>query len=82
MKADEIEKKLVSEISTILSVEPSTVRPDIPLRTLGMDSMSFVEILVFIEKAFNLKLIESGMTRADFRTIRSLATCISRELTC
>ena len=46
------------------------------MHELGVDSLSFVELLVFIEKTFNIKLMESGLTREDFRTIHSLASSI------
>ena len=72
----EIENILAQEIATILSVDPSTVIKDIPMHELGVDSLSFVELLVFIEKTFNIKLMESGLTREDFRTIHSLASSI------
>jgi acyl carrier protein len=42
--------------------------------------MGFVELLVVIEKVFNLRLIESGLTREDFETIHALATRISKGL--
>lgn len=72
----EIENILSQEIATILSVDSSKVIPDTPLHEMGIDSLSFVELLVFIEKTFNIKLMESGLTREDFRTIRSLASSI------
>lgn len=78
MTLKDVEEKLISEIATILSVDPSTVSVDSPLHTLGVDSLSFVELLVFIEKIFNLKLMETDLTREDFRTISSLASCISK----
>jgi acyl carrier protein len=43
-----------------------------------MNSMAFVELLVVIEKVFGLKLMETDLTKEDFQTIRSLASCISR----
>ena len=72
----EIENILAQEIATILSVDLSKVILDVPLHEMGIDSLSFVELLVFIEKTFNIKLMESGLTREDFRTIRSLASSI------
>lgn len=74
----ETENKLIREIATILCVEPSTIRPDISLPALGLDSMGFVELLVFIEKTFNLRLMESGLAREDFETVRALAARISK----
>jgi len=72
----EIENILAQEIATILSVDPSKVIKDVPLHEMGVDSLSFVELLVFIEKTFNIKLMESGLTREAFRTIHSLASSI------
>jgi acyl carrier protein len=71
----DIEEKLIHEIAAMLSADPSIFTPDTPLHTLGIDSLRFVELLVFIEKTFNLNLMESGLTREDFHSIRSLATC-------
>ncbi len=76
--ANQIENKLISRLSSILSVDSTTLKPELPLHALGVDSLSFVELLVFIEKEFKVKLMESGMTKDDFSTIRSLAKCISK----
>ncbi len=74
----EIENILSQEIATILSIDSSKVILDTPLHEMGIDSLSFVELLVFIEKTFNIKLMESGLTSENFRTVRSLASSISR----
>jgi len=74
----EIEEILIREVAAILSVGPSTIAPDAPLHELGVDSLSFVELLVVIEKTFNLKLMETSLTKEDFQTIHSLASCISK----
>jgi acyl carrier protein len=73
-----IEKELVREVAAILGEEESIIDADAELNTFGIDSFSFVELLVVIEEKFSVKLMESGMTREDFRTIHSLAECISR----
>ena len=73
-----IEETLIQEVATILAVDSSTISANAPLHTLGIDSFGFVELLVFIEKTFNLKLIESGLTKEDFQTLHLLASYISR----
>ena len=78
MNIVDIEKTLIQEVAAILAVDSSTILPNVPLHTLGIDSFGFVELLVFIEKTFNLKLMESGLTRENFRTIHLLASYISR----
>ena len=78
IKLRHIEETLVQEVAAILGVDSSTISSNAPLHTLGIDSFSFVELLVFIEKTFNLKLIESGLAKEDFQTLRLLALYISR----
>ena len=80
LSAEDIERRLIEEVATVLSVSPAAIRADAPLHSLGLDSMGFVEILVFIEKTFGLRLIESGLTRESFETIRALASCVSAQM--
>ncbi len=68
-----IEESLIREVAAILSRDPGLIEPEIPLHEMGVDSLGFVELLVVIEKKFKIKLMESGLTRSDFRTIRSLS---------
>ena len=75
----QVEKKLICQIAAILSVDTKKIKPEVPLHTLGVDSLSFVELLVFIEKEFSIKLMESGLQAEDFKTISSLASRISRQ---
>jgi acyl carrier protein len=67
------EDKLINQVAAILSIDSQKIKPEAPLASLGVDSLSFVELLVFIEKEFKVKLMESGLTGEDFKSIRSLA---------
>ena len=75
----QVEEKLIGQIAVILSVDRKKIKPEVPLHTLGVDSLSFVELLVFIEKEFSIKLMESGLQAEDFKTIQALARRISRQ---
>lgn len=75
----QIEGKLIYQLASILSIDSKKIKPEVPLHTLGVDSLSFVELLVFIEKEFKIKLMESGLLAEDFKTISSLASRISRQ---
>lgn len=77
---EDIEKKLIHGIASIISKNESSIGTDMPFHKLGIDSLGFVEILVFIENTFNLQLIESGLDKKDFETIRSLASFIHKKL--
>ena len=80
MTSKDIEDKLIQGIASITNKDQSSIASDIPFHKLGLDSLGFVEILVFIEKTFNLQLIESGLDKKDFETIRSLAAFIHKKL--
>jgi acyl carrier protein len=80
MTVKDIEHILIRGIASITSKDESSIVPDLPLHQQGIDSMGFVEILVYIEKTFKLQLIESDLTKKDFETIHSLASFISKQL--
>ena len=80
MTVQEIEGRLIQVIASITNQDPSEVAPDKPFHDLGIDSLGFVEILVFIEKTLKLQLIASQLNRKDFETVRSLAAFISTKL--
>jgi len=59
---------------------PSEVDVKAHLMELGLDSLGLVEIFVFIEKRFNLKLLDAGITRKDMESLSALAAYISGKL--
>ena len=69
---------MIQETAAILCLDPGAVKPDVSLALLGLDSMGFVELLIVVEKVFNLRLIETVLTREDFETVHALACRISR----
>ena len=80
MNVQEIENTLINGIASIANQDASAVAPDKPFHELGIDSLGFIEVLVFIEKTFKLPLIASDLTKKDFETIHSLASYISSRL--
>jgi acyl carrier protein len=80
MTVEDIEKKLSQGIAAIINKGASEVAPDKPFHELGIDSLGFIEVLVYIEKTFKLQLIASDLTKKDFETVHSLASYISRKL--
>ena len=80
MTEQEIEKKLIQGIAAITNSDAATIHSDQPFPELGIDSLGFVEILVLIEKTFNLQLMATDLTKKDFETVGSLTAFISRSL--
>ncbi len=69
----EITEILVHEAEIILSDQTEDITASASLADLGFDSMSFIELLVSIEKKFGIKLIEIGMQPEDIKTLEALA---------
>ena len=79
MTVQEIETTLIQGISAIRNRDAASIDASQPFHDMGIDSLGFVEILVFIEKTFQLELIASDLARKDFETIHSLAAFIHRN---
>jgi acyl carrier protein len=80
MTTQEIEYILIQGISSIKNLDASEIGSEKSFHEMGIDSLGFVEILVFIEKNFKLELIASDLTKQDFESVHSLAAFINRNL--
>ena len=70
---DDVLVKLKEHVAFLLGVEAAGLAADQPLHLLGLDSMGFVDLLVFIEKQFGLSLMNSGLSQDDFASLAILA---------
>jgi acyl carrier protein len=80
MTVQEIEESLKQAIASVTNKDIADIETDRPFHDLGIDSLGFIEILVFIEKTFKLQLIATDLTRKDFESVHSLAAFISKKL--
>ena len=49
---------------------------DTPFRSIGLESISLVELLLFIERRFGVSVPEPSLTPANLASIASLARCV------
>ena len=77
---DDVLLKLKEHVAFLLGVEAASLAADQPLHQLGLDSMGFVDLLVFIEKQFGLSLMNSGLSQEDFASLTVLARRIAGAL--
>ena len=75
---DEIIATLVRESEIILQGQTTTITAETNIWDIGFDSMSFIELLVSIEKEFEVQLIEIGILQEDIKTLKALAHYIFR----
>jgi len=79
MNTDDVVAQLKERIGFLLEKEPATISADQPLHEMGLDSIAFVDLLVFIEKQFKLALASSGLAQEDFKSLNCLAQRIARS---
>jgi acyl carrier protein len=70
--AENVMFKLRTHVALLLGTDAEHVATDQPLHLLGLDSMGFVDLLVFIEKQFGLALMSSKLAREDFASLTLL----------
>jgi acyl carrier protein len=79
MNTDDVVAQLKERIAFLLEKDPSAISADQPLHEMGLDSIAFVDLLVFIEKQFKLALASSGLAQEDFKSLNCLAQRIARS---
>lgn len=80
VSVEEIVRALRKEISVITSRDESKIDPEGSLASNGINSMGFIELLLSVERLWNVKLVDAGLTMADVRTVNALAGRIRQEM--
>jgi len=76
--AAEILGRLRARVAFSVGAEQEgVVATDQPLHALGLDSMGFVDLLVFIEKEYGVPLMASGFSPADFSSLEAVANRVA-----
>jgi acyl carrier protein len=73
MTFEETQKKLLNVISEITGVPADQVDPLASLATNGVNSMGFVELLLYVERTWGLRLMEEGLGREDVASVSAFA---------
>lgn len=79
MNVDDILAQLKERIAFLLEKDSAAISADQPLHEMGLDSIAFVDLLVFIEKQFKIALASSGLAQEDFKSLNCLAQRIARS---
>ena len=77
-EATEISHKLSEFLKANILAENIDFDESVPLRSLGVDSLALVEMLLFIERQFGLTVPDSHLTRDNLKTVASLTQCVHK----
>ena len=72
MTENDVLLKLQTHVAMLVGTDAAQGAADRPLHLLGLESMGFVDLLVFIEKQFNLSLVSAGLAQDDFASLAVL----------
>jgi acyl carrier protein len=73
----EIQEKLSAKLVQLLPQQKDKLSIDVPLHTLGVDSMRLVELFIFIEMEFGIDLMNSGIEMKNIQTVKSMSEFIA-----
>ena len=72
---DLITKELCEFLKKNILTEDAVVDKDTVLADVGVDSYSTIELLLFLERKFNIIVPEGDLTRENLKTVSTLASC-------
>ncbi len=75
-----ITQELVAFIKSELVDEHVTVTVDTPFESLGLDSFSIIEIILFIERKFGVTLPDKELNKSNLFSASTLAECVQNHL--
>lgn len=71
-----ISEALCAFIRSNLLAPGVDLKPHTPFASLGLDSFSLLEIILFIERKYSLSLPDMALTKENLHSADTLATCI------
>lgn len=77
---EEISKKLIQQLTETTGMDRREIAEHDPFHEIGIDSLILVELFVFIEKEFDVDLMESAITHENIQSVATLAEGIQETL--
>ena len=75
--------EMIVEVCNIIDPIPEDLSPDDPLigpeSALGLDSLDAVELVVAVEKKYNIRVGSQEATRKIFKSVKILANYIRKQ---
>ena len=72
--------ELVSYVQKNILDSSVAMTSETPFKQIGLDSMSIIELVLFIERKFNVAISEKDLIPENLTSVRSLAECTFKYL--
>ncbi|MBL0049788.1 MAG: acyl carrier protein [Bacteroidetes bacterium] len=73
-------KELCSFISTHILAEGIALDKHTPLSSVGIDSFSLIEIVLFIERQYGIVLADDSLIPENLKSVETIANCTIQQL--
>ena len=80
ISVDTISQELCSYIKSMIVDKRVIVDPETNFNQIGIDSLSLIELVLFVERKFNIALPEEDLLPENFKSAKTLAKCAFRHL--
>ena len=80
ISVDTISQELCSYIKSMIVDKRVIVDPETNFNQIGIDSLSLIELVLFVERKFNITLPEEDLLPENFKSAETLAKCAFRNL--
>jgi acyl carrier protein len=79
MQLEQVESDLIQFLITSILANEVELDTHMELKSIGIDSFSIVEIILFIERKYGVVLRDDQLLPAHFKSINSIAQLILSE---
>lgn len=73
---EHISNELVKFIQTTILDSSITINAETQFKDIGIDSMSIIELVLFIERKFNIPLSDKDLIPENLKSVSTLTECI------
>ena len=80
ISVDTISQELCSYIKSMIVDKRVIVDLETNFNQIGIDSLSLIELVLFVERKFNIALPEEDLLPENFKSAETLAKCAFRHL--
>jgi len=75
-----VSSALIIFIKDNLLAENISIDENTSFESLGLDSFSIIEIVLFIERKFGVELSDNDLTKENMHSVHSVTKCIQKYL--
>ena len=78
----QLEGRIIEDLSLYLSTQvfadKSKVKADVPLKSIGMDSLAWMEVILFVERKYQISFPLEYLTPEVIDNLQTFSRCLAK----